>query len=141
MGTRADFYVGAGLQAEWLGSFAWDGYPDGVVLDSVFPATSESEFRERIKTLFSARDDVTLPADGWPWPWDTSNTTDFAYCWSDGDVQVYCFGSGPIPSKSHNWRDYDAEVDWPGSAEFPDMSAKANLAESSDKSGIIMVSG
>jgi len=26
MGTRADFYVGMGKDAEWLGSVAWDGY-------------------------------------------------------------------------------------------------------------------
>jgi hypothetical protein len=30
MGTRADFYVGRGGQAEWLGSIAWDGYPSGI---------------------------------------------------------------------------------------------------------------
>ncbi len=31
MGTRADFYVGLGEQAEWLGSVAWDGNPDNDV--------------------------------------------------------------------------------------------------------------
>ena len=25
MGTRADFYVGVGKKAEWLGNVAWDG--------------------------------------------------------------------------------------------------------------------
>jgi hypothetical protein len=30
MGTRADFYVGRGPDAEWLGSVAMDGYPSGV---------------------------------------------------------------------------------------------------------------
>jgi hypothetical protein len=29
MGTRADFYVGRGKDAEWLGSVAFDGYPSG----------------------------------------------------------------------------------------------------------------
>ena len=27
MGTRADFYVGRGDAAEWIGSIAYDGYP------------------------------------------------------------------------------------------------------------------
>lgn len=31
MGTIADFYVGRGPKAEWIGSIAWDGYPDGIV--------------------------------------------------------------------------------------------------------------
>ena len=26
MGSRADFYIGEGTEAEWLGSVAWDGY-------------------------------------------------------------------------------------------------------------------
>ena len=30
MGTRADFYIGKGTDAEWLGSIAWNGYPDGI---------------------------------------------------------------------------------------------------------------
>ena len=30
MGTRADFYVGRGESAEWLGSVAWDGNPRGI---------------------------------------------------------------------------------------------------------------
>lgn len=30
MGTRADFYVGKGPNAEWLGSTAMDGYPEGI---------------------------------------------------------------------------------------------------------------
>lgn len=30
MSTRADFYVGRGAEAEWIGSISWDGYPDGV---------------------------------------------------------------------------------------------------------------
>jgi hypothetical protein len=32
MGTRADFYIGRGTEAEWLGSVAWDGYPGGVIV-------------------------------------------------------------------------------------------------------------
>jgi len=41
MGTRADFYVGIGPEAEWVGSIAYDGYPDGVIADY---KTDVSEF-------------------------------------------------------------------------------------------------
>lgn len=30
MGTRADFYVKRTDHLLWLGSIAWDGYPDGI---------------------------------------------------------------------------------------------------------------
>lgn len=38
MGTRADFYVGRGKDAEWIGSVAFDGYPDGFERDDLFSA-------------------------------------------------------------------------------------------------------
>jgi len=49
MGTRADFYVGRGETAEWVGSVAWDGYPNepwgiGRTTD-LFTATTEADFR------------------------------------------------------------------------------------------------
>ncbi len=30
MGTRADFYIGRGPTAEWIGSLPLDGYPEGI---------------------------------------------------------------------------------------------------------------
>ena len=46
MGTRADFYVGKGKDSEWLGSIAWDWYPDGIP-DNILDA--ESELSQLIK--------------------------------------------------------------------------------------------
>ena len=83
MGTRADFYVGRSKDAIWLGSIAHDGYPGGI-LDGIIKAKSEEEFRGGVNDFLSARDDATFPKDGWPWPWDDSNTTDYAYCFLDG---------------------------------------------------------
>lgn len=85
MGTRADFYVGKGATAQWIGSIAWDGYRSGVN-DGVLKATSEAEFRDAVATFFVNRDDVTLPVQGWPWPWKTSKTTDCSYWFFDGHV-------------------------------------------------------
>lgn len=93
MGTRADFYVGRGEKAEWLGSIAWDGYPDGIP-KQILNCTGEAAFRHAVDEFMKGRDDRSLPADGWPWPWDNSRTTDYAYA-IDGD-QVYgtYFGHG-----------------------------------------------
>ena len=84
MGTRADFYVGRGENAEWLGSIAWDGHPCSIA-EGVLAATTEAAFRSELAAFGDHRDDWTEPALGWPWPWDTSHTTDYAYAF-DGHV-------------------------------------------------------
>lgn len=89
MGTRADFYVGRGARAEWLGSIAWDGYPEGID-HGILTAETEDAFRERV-SQFLTREDATLPErDGWPWPWETSYLTDYVYAF-DGGVFICNF--------------------------------------------------
>ena len=85
MGTRADFYIGRGEQAEWLGSIAWDGYPDGIA-DAVIHAQDEQDYRNFVQFFLEGRSDRSLPADGWPWPWEDSHTTDYAYTFAGGGV-------------------------------------------------------
>jgi hypothetical protein len=87
MGTRADFYIGVGENAEWLGSVAFDGY-EWAEEENNFIALSKSadEFRINVNKMLAKRDDATLPKDGWPWPWDDSKLTDFAYYFNDGKV-------------------------------------------------------
>lgn len=93
MGTRADFYVGRGEGAEWLGSIAWDGYPTAVLgrehRTLLMDASSEEAFREAVKVQLGPREDFTRPEDGWPWPWETSNTTDYAYAFDEGQLWVH----------------------------------------------------
>ena len=119
MGTRADFYIGRGKSAEWLGSIRWDGYPSDIAPE-VLGATSEADYRAAVSTFFSKRKDVTLPEDGWPWPWEGSRTTDYAYAFDGGAVHASCLG--------HAW--FDPLKEEPGDscagekvAAFPDMSA------------------
>ena len=94
MGTRADFYVGRGEQAEWLGSIGWDGYPSGIP-DTVLNAHHEAAYRAAVAAFFATRDDVTLPEQGWPWPWNDSRITDYAYAFDEGGVYYSYFG--------HDW--------------------------------------
>jgi len=91
VGTRADFYVGRGPTAEWLGSIAWDGYD---IPESIAAETDESAYRAAVRAFLDEREDGTIPErDGWPWPWDTSVLTDYVYALFDGRVWYSCFDS------------------------------------------------
>jgi hypothetical protein len=135
MGTRADFYVGRGEGAEWLGSVAWDGYPEGFDTAGLLTASTEAEFRQLVAQEIAGRDDGTTPAMGWPWPWDNSQTTDYAYAFDGGEVWGSYFG--------HDW--FDASEPQPDSdsgaktAVFPDMSARKKVTMGA-RSGVILVS-
>lgn len=166
MGTRADFYVGRGEQAEWLGSVAWDGYPDGILPRStevatiggetfmrsgawpkgghLFDATTVDEFKARLETYFAGRDDVTRPEMGWPWPWETSALTDCVYAFDEGCVWTSRFG--------REWRKVSddepdgnlpaAEFDrlWPkgGPGMYPNMASRKNVAHG-QRSGLLVL--
>lgn len=135
MGTRADFYVGEGEAAEWIGSVAYDGYPDGIP-DTVLCSTGVDGYRSRVADFIRSRNHGTTPDMGWPWPWEDSRTTDFAYAFCDGKVQASCFG-GP-------WFDPTDERPGEPTAEgpaptFPDMSSRANVARGA-RSGVLTLS-
>ena len=134
MGTRADFYVGRGEEAEWLGSIAWDGYPDGIP-DEIKTAANEAVFREAVEKMIQERDDGTHPRDGWPWPWEDSRTTDYAYAFYDGAVYASCFGSAwweaTAEGPEHEEEDRKA-------ATFPNMKERMNV-NFGKRSGLIIV--
>lgn len=92
MGTRADFYIRKEKTMEWLGSIDWDGHPESID-EPLLKATTEHEYRQEVTRFFNNdRDDVTLPENGWPWPWEDSRTTDFAYIFENGKVMGSNFG-------------------------------------------------
>lgn len=145
MGTRADFYVGTGKDAEWIGSIAMDGYPDAI--DSpVLKAETPEAFRAAVKDFFTDRRDTTLPEHGWPWPWDDSRTTDFAYAIFDGSVKASCFGRPWYdPIKAAAIEDDEEREEFEGSNapkmdDFPDMSARQNVTFGA-RSGLIVLGG
>lgn len=144
MGTRADFYIGRGNEAEWLGSIAWDGHPD-----SVFGEASELSDGAEVDAVtwrrwvseYIGREDGTTPDLGWPWPWDDSRTTDYAYALDDGAIYGSSFG--------HQWFRVDPKVEYFGESDadgetvktavFPDMTARKNVTYGK-RSGVIIVS-
>jgi len=125
MGTRADFYVGRGENAEWLGSIAWDGYPDGIDTP-VLEGLTEELYREAVQNFLDSRDDAAYPENGWPWPWEDSRTTDYAYAYEDGEVWASCFGSAWYDaSTDFDWYDEDTDTERKPEgpkAVFPDMT-------------------
>jgi len=118
MGTRADFYVGNGENAKWLGSIAWDGHEFAKDDDHpIRKAKTEGEYRKAVTDLLKSREDGTTPEMGWPWPWNDSGLTDFAYFWDGDKVQ---------------WNKWDGN--------YPDMSEKKNIAWG-DRSGVMSFQG
>lgn len=133
MGTRADFYVGRGEGTEWVASIAWDGYPEGIA-DGVLAATDETSYRSALQLFLEPREDTTWPADGWPWPWEDSNTTDFAYALHDGCVWASCFG--------HPWQratEWDDDVEDGDVPVFPNMK-DVQKVDYGKRSGVMFIS-
>lgn len=131
MGTRADFYIGRGLQAVWLGSVAYDGYLDGMPAE-LLNATTEDAFKTAVASLAS-RDDWTSVDQGWPWPWEDSRTTDYAYAFDGDKVWASNFG--------HSWFDAsqpEPEGETPKDAVFPNMKDRQNVAFDK-RSGLLII--
>lgn len=155
MGTRADFYVGRGLDAEWLGSIAWDGYPGGID-DQILHVEDEGAYRRLVKQFLQDRDsgDGTFPEMGWPWPWENSKTTDYAYAFDmvvneDGEQADPLVGKVWASSFGHAW--FDPTKPEVGEDEpyvyvppeerptvFPDMTDRQNVTRGS-RSGIMVI--
>lgn len=141
MGTRADFYVRnehTEPKMEWIGSIGWDGYPSGID-DAVLQSTTEEDYRANLKTFFLTRDDLSLPAEGWPWPWDDSRTTDYSYVFENGKVMASCFGFqlfDPLIGESEDESDKE-----PSKMEnyFPDMTELKNIRLKGKASGVMIV--
>lgn len=131
MGTRADFYVGVGPNAEWLGSVAWDGYEWQEKPDcSLMKAKTEEEFRSAVKLISEKRDDWTSVEQGWPWPWNDSFTTDRTYAFVDGKTQDYNWGCLPLE---------DEDEDTVKTVEWPNMESRKNV-NYGNRSGLLFLS-
>lgn len=134
MGTRADFYVGRGEQAEWLGSIAWDGDPGGIP-KRLLKAATERKYRVVVGAFLVERDDATWPAMGWPWPWENSQTTDYAYAFDGGKVWASCFGYAWFDPLQH---EPEVDEDAAKPTVFTTMNT-ANFARSGHRSGLIVL--
>ena len=139
MGTRADFYLGRGAGAIWLGSIAWDGYPSGIP-NAVKEARTAENWDRAVAEFLSTREDATFPAAGWPWPWPDSRTTDYAYAWAGGPDggRVYASHFG-LPWFVATEEEPEFEDD-AGTVVFPQMDSARMAPPGSLRSGILLVS-
>lgn len=134
MGTRADFYVGKGKDATWIGSVGEDGNPQAVAeLMSISPGitiSSEDDWVESVAVVFAQHPEHTVPERGWPWPWDNSSGTDYTYTLDEGQVWVSCYGCPwrPLEYAINSPVEFDRFSDLDHrSLEFPDMSKIKNV--------------
>ena len=138
MGTRADFYVGRGLGAKWLGSIAWDGYE---VSDEILKAKTEADFNTALAAFLGGRGDATYPKNGWPWPWEDSNTTDYSYAFDDGRTWITSFGHGWFKT----FKALNAAAEKSGGngpkVVFPNMKTDKYAKPNDPRSGIMMLGG
>ena len=86
MGTRTDFYVGTGTNAEWIGSLQFGCHLDALLKDwyghTALTARTHSDYRDAVEQLlftwavngFGA---AHQPRHGWPWAWNTSHCNDW----------------------------------------------------------------
>lgn len=144
MGTRADFYIRTETGLDWLGSVAMDGYDIEEMKAEhaaksarnqscwdVKRARTEQEFRAALQSYFSHRRDVTMPAHGWPWPWENSETTDRAYVFDGGAVKLYAWGKEIVVG------DDNAEGPAPDCG-WPDMTDRQSVTLG-PRSGVIVI--
>lgn len=138
MGTRADFYIGRGESAEWLGSIAMDGYPSGNPQEFGIPsATTEAEYRASLKRLADDCEHWTSPEHGWPWPWKDSRTTDYAYAFDGDAVWASCFGGKWYLAADPAIDDDESTAKV---AVFPNMESRQRVALGK-RSGLIVLGG
>lgn len=105
-GAGADFYLGQGKGAGWIGSINCDGYPwDPGVPRYLLEAGTETEYRDAVVRFLKQREkdeegayvqvtDVRIKArdDSWPWPYTDSGDTEFSYTFFAGAVQCSRYG-------------------------------------------------
>lgn len=139
MGTRADFYLrneNTEPKMKWLGSVALDGYPEGID-NKVLKATTDQEFITEVDNFLNRKSHATFVKDGWPWPWDNSQTTDYAYICESGKVMASSFGSALFDPTIKPSEDEENESKIPNGY-FPDMTDIKNV-QWGDKSGLIIL--
>lgn len=131
MGTRGDFYIrDTEGRLHWCGSVADDAYDveevgkdddddRGKSCVELRNVETLEGFIGALKSYFSFRNDVRLPEDGWPWPWDNSLTTDRAY--------VFDMAQKKARLRAFHWG--GKRDDPPPGFDWPDMSGDANVTD------------
>lgn len=98
MGTKADFYIGVGEDAKWIGSVDQDGYPDAIPAE-ILIQINEIMFEELVVEFLQSRKPrsyISSEGDKWPWLWSDSRMTDYAYIFFQARVVMSHYGKEMI---------------------------------------------
>ena len=77
--TKADFYIGNGITANWIGSIFKDGYPNGIPLKILICANPTLFEEDVVEFLQQVEGIVKTDGGKWPWLWPDSRMTDYSY--------------------------------------------------------------
>lgn len=119
MGTRADFWLGRGADAEWLGSIQYDGRPKGLSAPLLL-ACDEEEYRAAVADLLAHREDALHPgsAAAPKWSRQRARTIDYSYTFHNAVLWACRNGSPwfdpvrPEPEYGAHPTWQDADEDW-----------------------------
>ena len=101
MGSKADFYIGQGQDAQWIGAVEQDGYPDAIPAE-ILIQVNEIMFEELVVDFLQSRRPrsfIASEGDKWPWLWEDSNMTDYSYMFFNSKVHMGHFGTLIDPIK------------------------------------------
>jgi hypothetical protein len=94
MGIKADFYVGIGPEAEWLGSIFKNGDIWHIPLN-ILIQVNQIMFEELTLDFLKEHDSVIADrGDKWDHPWADSRLTDYSYIFDPNLEKVLVYHSG-----------------------------------------------
>jgi hypothetical protein len=119
VGTRADFYLGRGDDAVWLGSRFSDSHPENIPV-AILAADTPQAFEFQVRSHIAR---VGRPADrGWHWPWRHSGDTGYTYAFDGHRTLIGVLG------RWHTWQDGRMSPALPEPFAMPDMVARLERA-------------
>jgi hypothetical protein len=89
MMERADFYVGMGESADWIGSISKGGSIWEIPTDIIIQVNRVMFEEMCIEYIKSKQGVVANHICQWPWDWEDSRLTSFAYIFSPEHEKVY----------------------------------------------------
>ena len=94
MSTKADFYVGTGKDAEWIGTLLKNGSVYYIPMD-ILIQVNKTMFEEMVLELLSLKQSV-IPdkGDKWIHPWEDSRVTDYVYMFDNNKEKVMMYQCG-----------------------------------------------
>jgi len=127
--TKADFYIGTGVTANWIGSTFNDGYVHGIPLE-ILLCVNPTLFEELVVEFIQSREvgAVKTNGDRWPHPWPDSRMTDYSYIFIEDLSKVVVSNYGGImfdPIKYLNEGDIESSDVGLGNPVFPLTEGRA----------------